>query len=300
MDALLALPPMYYVAMVAKVLVAFVFVLLTVAYATYAERKVIGFMQVRLGPMRTGWYGLLQPIADGLKLFFKEEIIPKQASTFAFLVAPLIALVPAFISFAVIPFSPGIVVTNINVGLLFFLGLSSLGVYSVVLDVSAVTFDRQYWLETTINNVTSSTRTQLTGVPYSLAPWNPKDSNVYFSGGNVGIGTATPQHRLTIAGGPAWTSNGWKGAAAIDDAAAIAWQTNTAGQRFGIGHKSERKRAIPIADSTNTIQSAIPLLPARLGPVLDPRIIRLAGGRGLQTLNLLRCLLRRGLTWGER
>src|SRR5260221_5681467 len=74
----------------------------------------------------------------------------------------------------------------------------SKGVYSAALDVSAVAFDRQYWLETTINNVTSSTRTQLTGVPYSLAPWNPKDTNVYFSGGNVGIGTATPQHRLTI------------------------------------------------------------------------------------------------------
>ena len=95
---------MYYIAMVTKVLVAFVFVLLTVAYATYAERKIIGHMQVRLGPMRTGWHGLLQPIADGVKLFFKEEIIPSQASTFAFLLAPLIALVPAFITFAVIPF----------------------------------------------------------------------------------------------------------------------------------------------------------------------------------------------------
>ena len=70
---ILGLPLYYYIAMVAKVLIAFVFVLLTVAYATYAERKIIGWMQVRIGPNRTGPMGLLQPIADGLKLFFKEE-----------------------------------------------------------------------------------------------------------------------------------------------------------------------------------------------------------------------------------
>jgi NADH-quinone oxidoreductase subunit H len=150
---ILGLPMMYYIAMVAKVLVAFVFVLLTVAYATYAERKIIGHMQVRLGPMRTGWHGLLQPIADGVKLFFKEEIIPSQASTFAFLIAPLIALVPAFITFAVIPFG-GIIeiagykiplqiaayydttagqVYDVNVGVLYILAMSSLGVYGIVL-----------------------------------------------------------------------------------------------------------------------------------------------------------------------
>ncbi len=151
--AILGLPLMYYIAMVAKVLVAFVFVLLTVAYATYAERKIIGHMQVRLGPMRTGWHGLLQPIADGVKLFFKEEIVPSQASTFAFLVAPLIALIPAFITFAVIPFG-GIIevagykiplqiaayydtaagqVFDVNVGVLYILAMSSLGVYGIVL-----------------------------------------------------------------------------------------------------------------------------------------------------------------------
>ncbi|MDD2899369.1 MAG: NADH-quinone oxidoreductase subunit NuoH [Desulfuromonadaceae bacterium] len=150
---ILGLPLMYYIAMVAKVLVAFVFVLLTVAYATYAERKIIGHMQVRLGPMRTGWHGLLQPIADGVKLFFKEEIIPSQASTFAFLVAPLIALIPAFITFAVIPFG-GVIeiagykiplqiaayydttsgqVFDVNVGVLYILAMSSLGVYGIVL-----------------------------------------------------------------------------------------------------------------------------------------------------------------------
>ena len=150
---ILGLPMAYYIAMVAKVLAVFVFVLLTVAYATYAERKIIGHMQVRLGPMRTGWHGLLQPIADGLKLFFKEEVIPSQASKFAFLVAPLIALVPAFISFAVIPFGDTIEiggykiplqiaayydtaagkVVDINVGVLYILALASIGVYGIVL-----------------------------------------------------------------------------------------------------------------------------------------------------------------------
>ncbi|RNC68116.1 MAG: NADH-quinone oxidoreductase subunit NuoH [Desulfuromonadales bacterium] len=150
---ILGLPMAYYIAMVLKVLVVFVFVLLTVAYATYAERKIIGHMQVRLGPMRTGWHGLLQPIADGVKLFFKEEIIPSQADKFAFLIAPLIALVPAFIGFAVIPFGETIEVggykiplqiaayydtaagkvVDVNVGVLYILALASVGVYGIVL-----------------------------------------------------------------------------------------------------------------------------------------------------------------------
>lgn len=154
MDTLiLGLPAVYYIAMVSKVLVAFVFVLLTVAYATWAERKLIGHMQVRIGPKRVGPYGLLQPIADGLKLFFKEEIVPAEASKFAFLLAPLIALIPAFISFAVIPFGGTINVggyqiplqiagyydtalgrvLDINVGVLYILAMASLGVYGIVL-----------------------------------------------------------------------------------------------------------------------------------------------------------------------
>jgi len=138
--------------MLIKVLVAFVFVLLTVAYATYAERKLIGFMQVRIGPNRTGPKGLLQPIADGIKLFFKEEIIPAQASKFAFVLAPLVALVPAFISFAVIPFGDSIEIAgykfplqiaafadtagnvfDLNIGVLYILAMASLGVYGIVL-----------------------------------------------------------------------------------------------------------------------------------------------------------------------
>ncbi|GLI37843.1 NADH-quinone oxidoreductase subunit H 1 [Geobacter hydrogenophilus] len=150
---ILGLPMAYYIAMVLKVLVVFVFVLLTVAYSTYAERKIIGHMQVRLGPMRTGWHGLLQPIADGVKLFFKEEIIPSKADKFAFLIAPLIALVPAFIGFAVIPFGETIEVggykiplqiaayydtasgqvVDLNVGVLYILALASIGVYGIVL-----------------------------------------------------------------------------------------------------------------------------------------------------------------------
>lgn len=150
---ILGLPLYYYIAMVAKVLAAFVFVLLTVAYATYAERKIIGFMQVRIGPNRVGPKGLLQPIADGLKLFFKEEIIPANASKFAYLIAPLIALVPAFITFAAIPFGDTIEIMgykvplqiaayydtalgrvfDLNVGVLYILAMSSLGVYGIVL-----------------------------------------------------------------------------------------------------------------------------------------------------------------------
>jgi NADH-quinone oxidoreductase subunit H len=149
---ILGLPLIFYGAMILKVLVAFVFVLLTVAYATYAERKLIGFMQVRIGPNRTGPKGLLQPIADGIKLFFKEEIIPAQASKFAFVLAPLVALVPAFISFAVIPFGDSIeiagykiplqiaafadkagTVFDLNIGVLYILAMASLGVYGIVL-----------------------------------------------------------------------------------------------------------------------------------------------------------------------
>jgi NADH-quinone oxidoreductase subunit H len=149
---ILGLPLIFYGAMFIKVFVAFIFVLLTVAYATYAERKIIGHMQVRIGPNRTGPIGLLQPIADGIKLFFKEEIIPAEASKFAFVIAPLIALVPAFISFAVIPFGDSIeiagykiplqiaayadksgTVFDLNIGVLYILGMASLGVYGIVL-----------------------------------------------------------------------------------------------------------------------------------------------------------------------
>jgi len=135
--------PLYFViAMVAKILVAFSVTMLIVAYATWVERKVIGRMQTRMGPTMTGPKGLLQPIADGLKLFFKEDIIPAQASKFAFVLAPMMILAPALISVAVIPFGQDIQIgnyiiplqiTDLNIGVLYILAMAGLGVYGIVL-----------------------------------------------------------------------------------------------------------------------------------------------------------------------
>jgi len=134
--------PLFLTTMIVKILVVFVVVILIVAYATWVERKVIGHMQTRLGPMETWWHGLLQPIADGLKLFFKEDIIPSQASKFTFVLAPMMLLVPAFITFAVVPFGPdieigGYLVTqqiaDLNVGVLYVLAMAGLGAYGIVL-----------------------------------------------------------------------------------------------------------------------------------------------------------------------
>jgi len=105
--------------------------LLHVAYATYFERKVIGHMQVRLGPMRVGPHGLLQPIADGLKLFFKEDIIPADADKPVFYLAPIIFMAASMINLAVIPFSQNFVIADVNVGLLFIFAIAGLGVYGI-------------------------------------------------------------------------------------------------------------------------------------------------------------------------
>ena len=99
--------------------------MLHVAYATYFERKVIGHMQVRLGPMRVGPHGLLQPIADGIKLFFKEDIIPAEADKTVFKIAPIVPVFAALSALAVIPFFEGFVIADINIGLLFILAMSS-------------------------------------------------------------------------------------------------------------------------------------------------------------------------------
>ena len=104
-----------------------------VSYVIYAERKIAGHMQARTGPNRVGPLGLLQPIADVLKLFFKEEFIPAGANKVIFHIAPMLAVIPALVSFAVIPIGPAFTVTDINVGLLLFLAMSSLGVYSITL-----------------------------------------------------------------------------------------------------------------------------------------------------------------------
>ncbi len=103
-----------------------------VAYLTLAERKVIGWMQIRIGPNRVGPYGLLQPIADGVKLLLKEIISPTKASTGLFFLAPVMVLAPSLAAWAVVPFSPGIVLANVNAGLLYVMAITSLGVYGII------------------------------------------------------------------------------------------------------------------------------------------------------------------------
>ena len=104
-----------------------------VAYLTLWERKLIGWMQIRIGPNRVGPLGLLQPVADGIKLMFKEIISPSQANTILFFVAPVMSLMPALAAWAVIPFSPELVLADINAGLLYIMALTSLGVYGVII-----------------------------------------------------------------------------------------------------------------------------------------------------------------------
>jgi NADH-quinone oxidoreductase subunit H len=104
-----------------------------VAYLTLAERWVIGWIQVRIGPNRVGPFGLLQPIADGVKLLFKEIIIPSGSNKFLFIAAPILALVPALAAWAVVPFGDGMEVANVNAGLLYILAMTSLGVYGVII-----------------------------------------------------------------------------------------------------------------------------------------------------------------------
>ena len=116
-----------------QILVLFAIVMLHVAYATYFERKIIGHMQVRMGPMRVGWHGLLQPIADGIKSFFKEDVIPEQVDRACFRAAPVICLVAMMTSLAVLPFAEGWVLADINIGLLFIFAMSSLASYGVIL-----------------------------------------------------------------------------------------------------------------------------------------------------------------------
>ncbi len=106
---------------------------LIVAYTTYSERKIIGFMQSRLGPTRVGPFGMFQPIADVIKLLTKEVIIPSNANKGLFLSAPIIMLVPSLLVWSVIPLSEYFVISNINAGLLFILALTSLSVYGVIL-----------------------------------------------------------------------------------------------------------------------------------------------------------------------
>jgi NADH-quinone oxidoreductase subunit H len=126
-----------------KILVIVTVVMTGVAYATLAERRVSAFMQDRLGPNRVGPWGLLQPVADGLKFFFKEDIVPREAYKPVYLLAPLLTLIPALVTFAVIPFGtsitlggrtyPLIIAPGVDVGVIYLLAISSLGVYGILL-----------------------------------------------------------------------------------------------------------------------------------------------------------------------
>ena len=107
--------------------------LLSVAYITYAERKIIGYIQVRIGPNRVGPRGWLQPIADAVKLMFKEIILPAGANHVLFIMAPIIALAVALAAWAVIPFSDGLILADVNAGLLYVLAMTSVGVYGVII-----------------------------------------------------------------------------------------------------------------------------------------------------------------------
>jgi NADH-quinone oxidoreductase subunit H len=106
--------------------------MLAVAYLTLWERKLIGWIQIRIGPNRVGPAGLLQPIADGVKLLMKEIILPTNANKALFILAPVLMIVPALAAWAVIPFSPTLVLADINAGLLYIMALSSMGVYGVI------------------------------------------------------------------------------------------------------------------------------------------------------------------------
>ena len=117
----------------AKIMALVVPLMLGVAYLTYAERKIIGWMQVRIGPNRVGFQGLLQPIADAVKLLMKEIIIPSGANRGLFILGPILAIAPALAAWAVIPFTDSLVLANIDAGLLYVMAITSMGVYGVII-----------------------------------------------------------------------------------------------------------------------------------------------------------------------
>ena len=118
---------------IGKILLIIALLMLAVAYLTLAERKVIGYIQMRIGPNRVGPRGLLQPIADGLKLLLKEIIVPTRSNLYLFVLAPVLAIGPALAAWAVIPFDAGMVLADINAGLLYVLAITSMGVYGIVI-----------------------------------------------------------------------------------------------------------------------------------------------------------------------
>ena len=116
-----------------QILTLTVIVILCVAYLTLAERKVIGYMQSRIGPNRVGPKGLLQPFADVLKLLIKEVVIPTRSNRFLFITAPLLALVPAFAAWAVMSLWPGFSIADVDAGVLYILALAGFGAYGIIL-----------------------------------------------------------------------------------------------------------------------------------------------------------------------
>jgi NADH-quinone oxidoreductase subunit H len=116
-----------------KIMVVVLPMFACVAYLTLWERKLIGWMHIRLGPNRVGPLGLLQPIADALKLLLKEVIIPSKANKVLYIVAPVMVIAPAFAAWAVVPFQADMVLANVNAGLLYVMAITSIGVYGVIL-----------------------------------------------------------------------------------------------------------------------------------------------------------------------
>jgi NADH-quinone oxidoreductase subunit H len=122
----------YLIWILIKIIVLVLVLVIMVAYLTFAERKVIGYMQCRYGPNRVGFGGFLQPIADAIKLMTKEIIVPTASNRYLFVIAPVLTMAPALAAWSVIPFSPGIVEANVNAGVLFLFAMTSLGVYGVL------------------------------------------------------------------------------------------------------------------------------------------------------------------------
>lgn len=124
---------LYTMPIIFKILIIIIPLIVTIAYLTYSERRIIGLIQLRRGPNVVGPFGLLQPIADAIKLMFKENIIPEQSSGFVFFISPIIVFVLSLIGWSVIPFSKQFVIANIDVGIMFLMAISALQVYGIIM-----------------------------------------------------------------------------------------------------------------------------------------------------------------------